>query len=102
MGRPPTAETCLGWIISHGALVQDGAGTKSANFGLTKSGDWVLGQLSAPEVKDMDFEELVGARGIERLTFSGQVSGFGWLVINGTVQPAAGGEVRCRVRFRFV
>lgn len=73
----------MGHIVADGVVVQtDNSGFPS--FGLTQDGNFCLGMLNASQVTTMAFEQLL--------------TGFGWLLFNGTVQvlePGGWGEGVC-------
>jgi N-acetylglucosamine-1-phosphodiester alpha-N-acetylglucosaminidase len=76
----------LGFLPLAGVLVHKGKTLHSAAgggavFGKTADGHWVLGAYD-PATSKLDVPEAM--------------SGFGWLVQNGTAVPAAGGEVAPR------
>jgi hypothetical protein len=82
MNQPPGQPTCLGYIVANGSLVLLDS-TNNANFGLTQRGDFVMGTLSTDQVLDGQFVQLL--------------SGFGWLLLNGTsMVPTSGGEIAPR------
>lgn len=76
MGKGPDAATCLGDIVSDSVTVQTVPTGASANFGLTKEGNFVLGELEPKSIGGMDFEQLL--------------TGFGWLLFNGSIQVCTG------------
>jgi len=67
--QPPTAETCLGYVVSDSNIIQEQS-TTNANFGLTKDNYFIIGVLNPQDVESMGYTQLL--------------SGFGWLVRNGT------------------
>lgn len=82
MYQPPGNPTCLGNIVSDGKIVQT-QNTTYVNFGLTKSGDYVMGTLDDSDIESLDFEQLV--------------TGFGWLVRESVNQvTTSGGEIAPR------
>jgi N-acetylglucosamine-1-phosphodiester alpha-N-acetylglucosaminidase len=81
MGKTPPEPTCLGYIVSDSQLVQD-TETSNVNFGITEQCDFVMGPMDSSYVQNAPFVQLV--------------SGFGWLIQNGTVVPTAGGEIAPR------
>src|SRR3989338_7976677 len=78
LGRP----TCLGYVVSNGTVVEVDS-TPNVNFGLTSTGEFLLGVLTPDQVQTLGFEELV--------------SGFGWLAqAGGNAVSQAGGEIAPR------
>jgi N-acetylglucosamine-1-phosphodiester alpha-N-acetylglucosaminidase len=50
--------TCLGNLVTDGKIVQN-TGTRNANFGFTKDGEYVVGYLSKSDVEKLDLYELI-------------------------------------------
>eukprot|EP01079_Euglenida_sp_SAG-EU17-18_P006266 gene6266-1118_t len=75
------ADSCLGYTISD-SLNSSWKATGEANFGLTQSGDFILGPLTPVEAA--------------QLQFTNMLTGFDWLLRNGTIYPKNGGEVAPR------
>jgi len=73
---------CLGNIISNGTTFQLINDTSQQSFGLSYDGMFYMGYISVEEIAAIGFRELV--------------TGFDWLVRNGTVYPAPGGEIAPR------
>jgi len=73
----------MGSLVSDGVVFSavDGTGITQV-FGLTRHGDFVLGTVSADEIKAMRFSQLI--------------TGFSLIVLNGTVVVGPGGEIAPR------
>lgn len=69
---------CIGPTISHGHVLSQDWNTTYASFGLTASGEWIIGHVS-----DVYHQQNV----VEVIT------GFGWLVRNGVLVAPTGGPV---------
>ena len=76
MHQLPGHPTCLGNIVSDGVLVQ-ALNTTYANFGITKGGQWVMGEMTYSDVHSLDLQQLL--------------TGFGWLVREGVNQVTTPG-----------
>jgi len=63
-----TNPTCIGDIVSDGKiyLAQGSINPGATDFGLTQSGDFIIGNLNSSDVRDLQFAQLLSA--------------FGWLV----------------------
>jgi exopolysaccharide biosynthesis protein len=72
---------CLGSIVSDGKIIQT-TETTNGYFGLTQDGDFIIGHLTLAQITSLKFEQLI--------------MGFDWLVHNGTIIPAQGGEIAPR------
>ncbi len=70
MGQPPGATTCIGELVSNGVVVQLNASDFPV-FGLTATGNFVLGMVDPNDVPSYNFSQLI--------------TGFAWLVYNGSV-----------------
>jgi len=75
---------CIGAVISQGHTAASDFASTHTMFGLTASGDWLLGNVgSASQAKELGVTELV--------------TGFNWLVYNSSITVAqAGGELAPR------
>ena len=70
---------CSGFVVSNN-VTRHALGGEGVQFGATDAGEWVIGHLSKESTaKEMGIVELV--------------TGFGWLVFNGSnIVPSTGGE----------
>ena len=81
MHQPRDVDSCIGYVVGDG-VVAFNQSTSNVNFGLTSNSSWIMGVLTPEEVQSMGITQLL--------------TGFQWLLTNGTGIPAAGGEIAPR------
>eukprot|EP00041_Stephanoeca_diplocostata_P013162 m.227573 g.227573 ORF g.227573 m.227573 type:complete len:273 (-) comp19246_c0_seq2:87-905(-) len=74
---------CSGVTVTNGKVVTDDFSHNSGFFGVTLSGDWILGDISNSSI-------------IQAENITNGLSSFGWLVRDGASVPPVGGEVAPR------
>lgn len=81
--KPPfNSPTCLGNVVANSTVAQTQS-TTNVNFGLTASGEFVMGVLQPSDVSSLNFTQLL--------------TGFGWLVYEGKNNVTTpGGEIAPR------
>ena len=82
MHQAEGSATCLGNIVSDNEVVQVQS-TSYMNFGLTQSGDFIMGLMQDSDITNLQFSQLL--------------TGFQWLAIQGANQvTTSGGEIAPR------
>jgi hypothetical protein len=87
MHQLPGAPTCIGELVANGATVQLNTSDYPV-FGLTFNGTFILGFVDPGDVPSYNFQQLL--------------TGFGWLLYNGTVQVGARVYLSAQTSLTFI